>query len=126
MSEKLNFMNASVGSMDHDGGSENENDEHIFHLKIGDNLGKDWVLLHNQSTLSQYFNADHLTRIHTIANPITVYSNAISTSTNQKGMFGSFSVWFNSNGIANVPSLKTIMDHYLVIYNSIDIGGVFI
>ena len=39
-------------------------------------------------------------------------------------MFGNFSIWYNP-GIANVLSLKTITDHYLVTYNSNDRGGVF-
>ena len=102
-------MNATVGDMNHDEGNENENDEHTFHQNGGDNLSKDWVIMDNQSTLDQFVNADYLTGIHAVANP----------------MFGKFPVWFNPNGIANVLSLKTITDHSLVTYNSEDRGGIF-
>ena len=54
-----------------------------------------------------------------------VYCNAGSTTTNQKGMFGNFSIWYNLQGIANVLSLKMFTDHYLVTYSSNDSGGVF-
>ena len=86
--KKTSYLNATDGDKVNDDGNENESDEHIFHQTSGDNLSKDWVLLDNQSTLNQFVNADYLTGIHTVANPITVYINTGSTSTNQKGMFG--------------------------------------
>ena len=41
-------------------------------------------------------------------------------TTNQKGMFEKFHMWYNPNGIANVISLKTMTEHYHVTYDSDD------
>ena len=104
----------------HDDYNYNDSEEHIFHKIGGNNLSKHLVLLDNQSTFDQFVNASYLTNIHSVTTPIMVYCNAFSTSTKQKGVFGKFPVWSNPNGIANVLSLKTITDHYLVTYNSKD------
>ena len=78
-------MNATVDDMECDVRRDNDNDAHIFHQDVGDNLSKHWVLLDNQSTLDPFVNANYLMGILTVHTPITVYCNAGSTSTNQKG-----------------------------------------
>ena len=40
-------------------------------------------------------------------------------------MFGKFQVWYNLDGIANVISLNTMTEHYWVMYDGDDKGGVF-
>ena len=118
-------MNATVGDEDNGQDKESMNDEHIFPQTGGGDLSKDWVLLSNKSNLDQFVNPKYLTNIHTVKQPIMVYCNAGLTTSNQKGMFGNFSVWYNPQGIANILSLKTVTNHYLVTYNSSDRGGVF-
>ena len=118
-------MNTTVDDENNDVDNEGVRDEHIFHQTSGGDLSKDCVLLNNQSTLDQFVNPRYLTNIHTVKKPIMVYCNAGSTTTNQKGMLCNFSIWYNLQGIANILSLKTVTDHYLVTYNSNDRSGVF-
>ena len=70
--QKANYMNATVGDIKLDVGSDNDHDEHICHHNVGDNLNKHLVLLDNQSTLDQFVNTEYLTGIHTFLIPITV------------------------------------------------------
>lgn len=47
-------------------------------------------------------------------------------TTNQKGMFGKFSMCYNLKGVANMILLKAMASHYEVTYNSKDREGVLI
>ena len=118
-------MNAAIGDETNGEDNKSASDEHIFHETGAGDLNKDWVLLDNQSTLNQFINPKYLTNIHTVKNPVMVYCNAGSTTTNQKGMFRNFSVWYNPHGTTNILSLKTVTNHNLVTYKSNDRGGVF-
>ena len=67
--------------------------QYIHKAKIGHELlSKEWLLLDNQSTVDDMVDNKYLTNIHTVKQPLIVFCNAGSTMTNQKGMFGKFSI----------------------------------
>ena len=125
---RKDFIHTKVGDKDEDE-DDYQDDEatsgHIFQQSKFSHLSRDWLLLHNQSTLDQIVNKEYLTDIHTVDKLIIVFCNAESTTTNKQGKFGKFTVWYILEGIANVIMLKIMTEHYRVTYDSGIGGGAF-
>ena len=87
-------MHATVADDNNNELGDDTHTKHIFHLIGCSSLSKDWVLLDNQNILD----------IHTVKQPVQVFCNAGSTTSNQNGMLGKFGVWYNLKGIASMLS----------------------
>ena len=68
----------------------------------------------------------YLQNIVTVDNKIMVHCNAETSSMNKKRMISKFPVWYNSDRVATVLSLKTMTKNYKVTYDSDYRGGVFV
>lgn len=97
-------------------------EENIFVQGI---VGKNILLLDNQSTVNQISNPDLLTNIRKTNKPIIVHCNAGMMRTDLEGELGGMTVHHNPNSIANVLSLKSVAESHRITYDSWDNGGVF-
>jgi hypothetical protein len=66
-----------------------------------------------------------LKNIRKSSKPIKIQCNAGMSKTELKGELGGMTVHHNPNGIANVLSLKSVVEKHRVTYNSWDWNGVF-
>ena len=75
-----------------------------------------WLLLDSCSTADIFANADLLTDIHDVPNPIWVRCNAGRIQLTQQGYFGNYPypVWYNPKGVANILSLNNVAQHYRI------------
>ncbi len=80
-------------------------------------VNKNFLQLDNQRTL--------LKNIRKLSKPITVHCNAGVTKINLEGELGGMTVHHNPNSIANMLSLKSVVQKHRVTYNSWDRSGVF-
>jgi hypothetical protein len=86
---------------------------------------KNFLLLDNQSTVNQIANPSLLKNIWRLSKPITVHCNAGVTKMDLEGKLGRMTMHHNPNIIANVLSLKSVVEVHRVTYDSWDHGGVF-
>jgi hypothetical protein len=94
--------------------------ENIFVIIEGENIfmqarakvvvNKNFLLLDNQSTVNQIANPSLLKNIWKSSKPITVHCNAVVTKTDFEGELGRMTVHHNPNSIANVLSLKYVVE----------------
>jgi hypothetical protein len=109
--------------------------ENIFVIIEGENIfvqarakgvvNESFLLLDNQSTVNQIANLSLLKNIWKLSKPITVHCNARVTKMDLEGELGRMTVHHNPNSIANVLSLKSVVEMHSVTYNSWDRGDVF-
>ena len=103
---KTNSMHITIAAGESKDTNNNEGEGQIFHQIRNIMSSRNWLLRGNQSTVDQIVNQRYLTIIYRIQQAITVYCDAGSLTTNQKGTFGKLSVWYNSNRITKMISLK--------------------
>eukprot|EP00804_Cyclotella_cryptica_P025530 CCRYP_012008-RA/>CCRYP_012008-RA protein AED:0.36 eAED:0.36 QI:0/-1/0/1/-1/1/1/0/251 len=68
----------------------------------------------------------YLKDVHTVKDPLTLYTNARKSETNKEGYLGGTAFWLDENGIANVISLKMLEHKFHVTYDSDKDGGAFL
>ena len=100
-----------------------DNEKYYFGQGPGPRLNKTWLLLDNQSSVDLFVNDKFLTNISKAASPTTVYCNAGKTICDKEGDFispqvGTIRVKFNTNGICNIISLKTLQRRFKITYDS--------
>jgi hypothetical protein len=88
-------------------------------------VNENYLLLDNQSTVNQIANPSMLKNIRKSSKPIKIHCNAGMSKTDLEGELGGMTVYHNSNGIANVQSLKSVAEKHRVTYDSWDWNGVF-
>jgi hypothetical protein len=70
---------------------------------------KYWILLDNQSTLDVFYNPYLLENLRETNTSMSIHCNAGITTTIKKGdLPGYGTVWFHTNGLANILSLARI------------------
>jgi hypothetical protein len=89
-------------------------------------VNKNYLLLDNQSTVDQIANPDLLINTRKSQKPIVVHCNVGKTKTDLEGKLGDMTVHHNPKSIANVLSLHSVKQKYLVTYGSWDRDGVFV
>jgi hypothetical protein len=75
--------------------------------------------------VNQIANPSLLKNIRKSSKPITVYCNAGVTKTDLEGELGRMTVHHNPNSIANMLSLKSVVEMHRIMYDSWYCGGVF-
>jgi len=78
-----------------------------------------WILLDSQSPVDVFLNPKLLTNIHDVRINLTLYCNVVKAIITKKGdlkVYGT--VWFYSEGIANILSLSNVQKKHRVTYDS--------
>ena len=97
------------------------NGENLFvQKKLKGTVNKNYLLLDNQSTVHQIANPSLLKNIRKSSKPINIHCNAGVSKTELKGELGQLTVHHNPNSIANVLSLKVVVEKHRITYNSWD------
>jgi hypothetical protein len=97
-----------------------DNGENIFaQQKLKGMVNENYLLLDNQSRVNQIANPNMLKNIRKTSKPIKIHCNAGMSKTELEGELGGMTVYHNSNGIANVLSLKSVVENT----GSLTIGG---
>ncbi len=105
---------------------EEEDGENIFaQQKLKGMVNKNYPLLDNQSTVNQIANPNMLKNIRMSSKQIKIHCNAGMSKTKLKGELGGMTVYHNPDSIANVLSLKSVVEKHRVTDNSRDRNGVF-
>ncbi len=68
--------------------------------------------------VTAFKNKKHLSNIRTVACGIKINYNARNLKTNQQGDYGTMSVWYIPEGIANIFSMNELEKKYWITYNS--------
>jgi hypothetical protein len=103
-----------------------DDSENIFaQQKLKGMVNKNYLLLDNQSTVNQIANPNMLKNIRKSSKPIKIHCNAGMSKTELEGELGGMTMYHNPNGIANVLSLKLVVEKHRVTYDSWDRNGVF-
>jgi hypothetical protein len=88
----------------------------LLNQNIDAHLNPNWVLLDSESTDHIFCNRDLLTDVKptTDGEFLKLHTSAGTIDTHQRGLFGSFNVWYNPDCIANVLSLAQVTDQFRV------------
>ena len=85
----------------------------------GGNISKHWILIDNQSIVDVICNIKSLNNVRTVNEGLTIHCNTGITRTNQVGELNGYgTVWYYSDGIANISSFHLVSDTYHVQYNN--------
>ena len=118
---QLTFFTNSFIRTEQDGGDDEVNYQHEkTNMKtLNAVLGKNMILIDNQSTCNVFY-AGHLLRdIRKVNHSHTINSNTGSTKTAWMGDLPGFGpVFFHKNDIANILSLSKVKKRYRVTYDS--------
>jgi len=81
-----------------------------------------WILLDSQSMVDLFSNKKLITTIRESKSVLTLYCNAGKVSMTQKGdLCGYGTVWYFSEGIANILSLYNVQRKHIITFDSIDV-----
>ena len=96
-----------------------------FNQTDGAYLNPNWVLLDIESTDHVFCNSELLTDIKQVPHGkhLRLHTSGGSFDTFQKGKFGDFYVWHNSNSLANILSFALVTDQFRVTMDSIVLNG---
>ncbi len=88
----------------------NEGENIFMQARAKGVVNKNFLLLDNKSTVNQIANPSLLKNIWRLNKPITVHCNAGFTTMDLEGELGRMTVHHNPNSIANVLSLKSVVE----------------
>ena len=93
-----------------------QNQNILLNQSIDTYINPRWVLLDSESTDHIFCNSELLTDIKTTSNCeyLRLHTSAGFIDTYEKGFFGNFPVWYNSDCIANVLSLALVSEQFRV------------
>jgi hypothetical protein len=87
-------------------------------------IQKSWILLDSQSMVDLFSNKKLITTIRESKSVLTLYCNPGKVSMTQKGdLCGYGTVWYYSEGIANILSLYNVQRKHIITFDSIDGTG---
>ncbi len=70
------------------------------------------------STVTAFKSKKHLSNIRIVARGVKINCNAGNLKTNQQGDYGTMSVWYIPEGIANIFFMSELEKKYWIIYDS--------
>jgi hypothetical protein len=94
-------------------------------LHVG-GLKRNYLYLGTCTTNDQMVNPDYLSGVHKAENSLALRTNAGTCVSREQGYLGPHLFWLDTNGIANVVSLKTLERSYTMRYDSDKNDGAFV
>jgi hypothetical protein len=77
---------------------------------------REWILLDNQSTASNFCNPDMVENIHEVDDELTLYTSGGTLCTNFQAIPGFGTVWYQPKAITNIFSFAEMEDKFPISY----------